>query len=241
MSNEAITTAGSCQAAGVPGLSWKKRIAYGCGDTACNVVFGMTSALLTLFYTDYAGIPIATVGLVMLISRIFDGTSDLVMGVIVSKTKSKWGKARPWILWMAVPYVICAVAMFTIPQTSTSLQFWYILITYNLCTTICYTAINVPYGTLSTLMTRSSHEAGPVIHCPYDNGTARQAYRRNTDNADRKTVRRHPVSLGESNDDVVHSCIFLLLICFRHCEEDVVINAAENHQKCLSEKTSGHC
>ena len=59
---------------------------------------------------------------------------------------------------MAVPYVLCAIAMFTVPQTNSTIQFWYIFVTYNLCTTVCYTAINVPYGTLSTMMTRSSHE-----------------------------------------------------------------------------------
>ncbi len=139
-------------------LTWRNRLAYGCGDTACNIVCGMINALLTLFYTDYAGIPIATVGIVMLVSRIFDGTSDAIMAVIVNKTKSRWGKARPWLLWMSIPYVICAIAMFTVPQTSESVQFWYIFVTYNLCTTVCYTAINVPYGTLSTMMTRSSHE-----------------------------------------------------------------------------------
>ena len=80
-----------------PKLTVGTRIAYGFGDTACNIVYGMISALLVLFYTDYAGVSVATVGLVMLISRIFDGTSDAIMGVIVSKTKSKWGKARPWI------------------------------------------------------------------------------------------------------------------------------------------------
>lgn len=134
------------------------RIAYGCGDTACNIVFGMISTLLTLFYTDYAGIPVMTVGLVMLISRVFDGTSDVIMGVIVNHTNTKWGKARPWIIWMAVPYCVAAVALFTVPQTNASLQFWYIFVTYNLCTTVLYTAINVPYRTLSTMMTRSSHE-----------------------------------------------------------------------------------
>lgn len=134
------------------------RVAYGCGDTACNVVFGMISTLLTLFYTDYAGVSVVTVGMVMLISRVFDGTSDIIMGFIVNRTKSKWGKARPWIIWMAVPYCVAAIALFTVPQTSNTLQFWYIFITYNLCTTVLYTAINVPYGTLSTMMTRSSHE-----------------------------------------------------------------------------------
>ena len=80
-------------------LGWGTRIAYGLGDTACNVVFGMITALLTLFYTDYCGIPVVTVGLVMLISRIFDGSSDVIMGIIVSKTKSKWGK-RPSVDFM---------------------------------------------------------------------------------------------------------------------------------------------
>lgn len=140
-------------------LTWKNRLSYGCGDTACNIVMaGMVNSLLTLFYTDYAGVPIATVGLVMLISRFFDGSSDVIMGIIVEKTKSKWGKARPWILWMSIPYVICSIALFTIPQTTSTLQFWYIFITYNLLATVCYTAINVPYGTLSAMMTRSSHE-----------------------------------------------------------------------------------
>ena len=59
-------------------LSWATRIAYGGGDTACNVVFGMIGTVLTLFYTDYVGISIATVGLVMLISRLFDGVSDAI-------------------------------------------------------------------------------------------------------------------------------------------------------------------
>lgn len=140
------------------GLSVGVRVSYGLGDTACNIVFGMISALLTLFYTDYAGVAVATVGLAMLVSRVFDGFSDVIMGVLVSKTKTKWGKARPWILWMAIPYAIFAVSMFCVPQSNNTIQFWYIFITYNLCTTVCYTAINVPYGTLSTMMTRSSHE-----------------------------------------------------------------------------------
>lgn len=76
------------------------RLAYGGGDVACNVVYGMIATLLTLFYTDYAGVSVATVGLVMLISRFFDGGSDVVMGFIVDRTHSKWGQSRPWILWM---------------------------------------------------------------------------------------------------------------------------------------------
>lgn len=140
------------------GLSFITKVAYGCGDAACNVVYGMIATLLTLFYTDYVGVSIATVGLVMLISRVFDGVSDVAMGFVTERVKSKWGKFRPWLLWMAVPYGITAVALFTVPQTNATLQFWYIFVTYNLCTTIVYTAINVPYGALSARMTRSSNE-----------------------------------------------------------------------------------
>jgi len=139
-------------------LSAGTRASYGLGDVSCNVVFGMITTLLTLFYTDYVGVPIATVGVVMLLSRIFDGVSDVIMGVIVSKTKSKWGMARPWILWASLPYCICAVLLFTVPHSTAMVQFIYMIVTYNLCTTVCYTAINVPYGTLSTRMTRISHE-----------------------------------------------------------------------------------
>lgn len=108
--------------AGSQRLSWYTRLAYGCGDTACNIVMaGMVNSLLTLFYTDYANVPIATVGIVMLISRFFDGTSDVVMGFLIERTKSRFGKARPWILWMSVPYVICSIALFAVPQTDESL------------------------------------------------------------------------------------------------------------------------
>ena len=139
-------------------LSWGTRIAYGSGDVACNVVFGMVATVLTLFYTDYAGVSVASVGLVLLISRMFDGVSDVIMGFIVEKTHSKWGKSRPWILWMSVPFAISAVLLFTVPHTTELLQFIYMLVTYNFCTTVCYTAINLPYGSLSTMMTRLSEE-----------------------------------------------------------------------------------
>ena len=139
-------------------LGWGTRVAYGCGDTACNVVFGMISTLLTLFYTDYVGISAATVGLVMLLSRMFDGVSDAVMGIIVEKTNSRWGKSRPWLLWMCVPYAVSAVLLFTVPHTKALLQFLYMFVTYNFCTTVCYTAINLPYSSLSAMMTRISSE-----------------------------------------------------------------------------------
>ena len=72
-------------------LSWLTRIAYGLGDTAQNIGWGAMS-ILTFFYTDYAGIDPAMVGLVLLISRSFDGFSDVIMGISVERTSSNWGK-----------------------------------------------------------------------------------------------------------------------------------------------------
>ena len=132
-------------------------IAYGSGDMACNVVYGMATSLITMFYTDYVGVAAASVAVIMLWSRIFDGFSDVVMGFIVSHTKSKWGQARCWVLWMAIPYGIGGILLFTVPQTNASIQFWYIFLTYNLATTVFYTMLNVPYGTLAALMTRDAH------------------------------------------------------------------------------------
>ena len=139
-------------------IKWSTRFAYGCGDTACNVVFGMISTLLTLFYTDYVGINPATIGLIMLISRMFDGVSDAIMGLLVERTKSKWGKSRPWILWMSLPFAVAAVLLFAVPHSTAMVQAVYIFVTYNLINTVCYTAINLPYSSLSAMMTRISSE-----------------------------------------------------------------------------------
>ena len=139
-------------------ITFGTRVAYGCGDTACNIVYGMISTLLTLFYTDYAGVSPITIGMVMLISRVFDGSSDRIMGFLVDRTKSRWGKSRPWLLWMTVPYAIAAILMFTVPHTTEFVKGIYIFVTYNLTTTVIYTAINVPYGSLSTMMTRDSYQ-----------------------------------------------------------------------------------
>lgn len=220
-------------------LSWLTRMAYGCGDTACNIVYGMIGTLLTLFYTDYVGIAAATVGLVMLLSRVFDGVSDIIMGFIVEKTNSKWGKSRPWILWMSVPYAVSAVLLFTVPHTEGMLQFLYIFITYNFCTTVCYTAINLPYGSLSALMTRSSEERGMLSivrmgMSPFGRILA--------------VTCTMPLVKLFGNDQMAWVkamglwaavALVLLLICFKNCEETVKIEAREKQAKIPAKRALG--
>lgn len=131
-----------------------EKIAYGMGDVACNVVFALTSGLVTYFYTNVIGISAALVGTILLLSRIFDGISDLVIAQLMDKVNSKHGKARAWILWMSIPYGLTAIALFAVPATATTaVQAIYIFVTYNLCTTVVYTALNLPYASMAPMMT----------------------------------------------------------------------------------------
>ena len=83
-----------------------ERFSYGCGDFGCNIIYTAMSAFLVFYYTDYAGVNALAVGTIMMVSRIFDGISDIIMGVIVDRTKSRFGKARSWILRMCIPFAI---------------------------------------------------------------------------------------------------------------------------------------
>ncbi|WP_302488847.1 MFS transporter [uncultured Mitsuokella sp.] len=211
-------------------LSWLTRIAYGLGDTAQNVVWG-AMGILTFFYTDYAGIDPAMVGLVMLISRCFDGFSDVIMGFIVERTNSKWGKSRPWILWMSVPFAISIVLIYTVPHGSSAMQFAYLFVTYNLCTTVCYTALNLPYGSLSAMMTRSSKERDMLsitrmCLSPWGRILSVSATLPLV-----KMFGDNQMAWVEVMSVWAVVALFLLLFCFSKCKETVVIQAREKVAK----------
>lgn len=142
-------------------LPLKEKLSYAVGDTAQNIVFAICTSVLAFFYTDYIGVSAGVVGTIILVSRFFDGASDLVMGVICDKTKSRHGKARPWVLWMTLPFALSTVALFLIPaHASNWIKAVYIFVTYNLVTTVVYTAINLPYSAMAAMMTRNQHERG---------------------------------------------------------------------------------
>lgn len=141
------------------GLSILERISYGCGDAGCNIIYTAMTGFLLLYYTDYAGVNAAAVGVIMLISRVFDGISDLIMGNIVDRTHSKFGKARPWILRMCIPFALAGILLFSVPTSwAPNAKLVYVFITYNLVSTVIYTAINVPYSALNALMTQDPYE-----------------------------------------------------------------------------------
>ncbi|MCE0498738.1 MAG: MFS transporter [Methylacidiphilales bacterium] len=133
-------------------LSFLEKFGYGLGDAACNFVWGTMTSFLLFFYTDIFGIPAAAIGTLFLFARVSDGFVDLVVGAAADRTRTRWGKFRPYLVWFCIPIAAVFVATFTTPAFSVEGKIIYAWITYNLLM-IMYTAINVPYGALSGVMT----------------------------------------------------------------------------------------
>ncbi len=135
-------------------LTMGEKVSYGLGDCAANVAVAMCSTFLTAYYTDTVGVAAAAVGTMMLVSRVFDGITDILMGAIVDKTNTKWGKARPWILWTAPFMALALILLFNVPTgLSDSGKLIYIYLTYIFQSCIVYTANNLPYNSLLSRMT----------------------------------------------------------------------------------------
>ena len=139
-----------------------EKLAYCFGDPALTLMYTMTSTLLIYFYTNVVGISAGAVGMIMLVSRIFDGFSDVAMGTIIDRTHSKYGKARIWILRLALPYAIAAVLLFTMPNFGDMGKIFYAFVTYNLMNTVVYTAISQPFHALGSLMTRDRRDRDTI-------------------------------------------------------------------------------
>lgn len=139
-----------------------EKLAYCFGDPALTLMYTMTTTLLIYFYTNVVGISVGAVGMIMLISRVFDGFSDVAMGTIIDRTHSKYGKARIWILRLALPYAIAAILLFTMPNMGDMAKIIYAFVTYNLMNTVVYTAISQPFHALGSLMSRDQRERDTI-------------------------------------------------------------------------------
>lgn len=142
-------------------ISIKEKIGYALGDGAANIAWRGVATFLFIFYTDVFGLNPAAVGLLFLVARFSDGISDVAMGVIGDRTKSKYGKFRPWILWTALPLGVILSLLFTAPDFSNSGKIVYAYATYILFTLI-YTANNIPYGALMAVMTGDDKERASI-------------------------------------------------------------------------------
>jgi glycoside/pentoside/hexuronide:cation symporter, GPH family len=134
-----------------------ERLSYGVGQFAEQMVFNPATSFIVFFYTDVAGIAAATAGAILLFSRILD-VFNPVMGFVVDRTRTRYGKARPWLLWLAVPYGISAVLMFTAPALGPTGKIIYAFLTYNLALTFMFTALDIPYTAMLPLISSDQHQ-----------------------------------------------------------------------------------
>ena len=133
-------------------LSTREKIGYGLGDAGGPCISDLISGFLLFFYTDVFGLSPAIVGAMFFTLRIFDAVSDPVMGVIADRTRSRWGRFRPWQLWTAVPLGVIGILTFTVPDMSANMKIAWAFGTYFLLS-IGYTANNVPYCALINAIT----------------------------------------------------------------------------------------
>ncbi|MET0410311.1 MAG: MFS transporter [Polyangiaceae bacterium] len=136
-------------------LSLREYVGYAVGDTASNLFFTTFNVFLTYYYVDVWGLAAVAVAQMMLIVRFTDAVADPVMGMIADRTETRWGKFRPYILWMAIPYGVAGYLIFANPTLGPSGKLLYAYATYTLML-FAYTGINVPYSSLLGVLSPSS-------------------------------------------------------------------------------------
>jgi glycoside/pentoside/hexuronide:cation symporter, GPH family len=138
-------------------LKIRERLAYGLGDVGGNLVFAPISAFILFYFTDIAGIGAAIAGTLLLFGRILDGTLDLIVGTLIDRTSTRWGKARPWILFSTPVLLVSFALLFNVPAgLSTTGKEVYAFVFYFLCLGIGFVGSNLAYHTLLSVITSSS-------------------------------------------------------------------------------------
>jgi GPH family glycoside/pentoside/hexuronide:cation symporter len=140
---------------GRDGLSLREYVGYALGDTASNMFFQTFNIFLTYYYVDVWGLLPAAIATMMFAVRLWDALSEPIMGMIADRTRTRWGKFRPYLLWMAVPYGICGYLVFANPALGPSGRLVYAYVSYTLMLVV-YTSINVPYSSLLGVISPSS-------------------------------------------------------------------------------------
>ena len=128
-------------------IKFKEKIGYGFGDMASSMFWKLFGSYLMIFYTDVFGLSATVVGTMFLVTRIWDSAFDPIVGVIADRTHSRWGKFRPYLLYLAVPFAIIGVLTFMTPDLEDMGKVIYAYFTYSLMMMV-YSAINVPYASL---------------------------------------------------------------------------------------------
>jgi GPH family glycoside/pentoside/hexuronide:cation symporter len=138
-------------------LSVVEKVGFGLGDAASNLLYQAWGVFLAKFYTDVFGISAGHAATLFIITRIWDTVNDPMMGMVCDRTNTRWGKFRPYLLWIGVPYGALIYAMFITPDWGPNAKIVYAYVTYILAT-MAYTAINIPYSSLMAVITPNPKE-----------------------------------------------------------------------------------
>ncbi len=138
-------------------LRLREKIGYGLGDMASNFYQGFFGIFLLIYYVDVYGISPAAAGTMFLVTRLVDAVTDPAMGLIADRTQTRWGKYRPYLLWMAVPYALLGYLLFLGPDLGETGKIVFAYVSYSLVM-LAYTAINVPYSALLAVIHPQSKE-----------------------------------------------------------------------------------
>ncbi len=138
-----------------------EKVGYGLGDTASNLFWKTFEFFLVYFYTDVFGISAKSAGTLMLVTRIWDAINDPLVGYLADRTRTSWGRFRPYLVWMSVPFAITGVLTFYTPDLEPTGKLIYAYITYT-AVMMAYTAINIPYGALMGVISSNSIERTSV-------------------------------------------------------------------------------
>ena len=138
-------------------LRFREKFSYGFGNLASCLYWQTFMVYLTIFYTDVFGIGAAAAGSMIGLSRSMDAFFDPVMGMLADRTKTRWGKFRPFLLWFCVPMAAMGVLTFTVPSLGASGKLVWAYVTYN-ALMLLYTAINIPYIALLGVISPNPNE-----------------------------------------------------------------------------------
>ncbi len=134
-------------------------VGYGSGDVAGNVVYAFLSSFVMIYLTNTVGLNAGIVGTIIAVSKIFDGITDVFFGTMIDKTRSKMGKARPWMFWGFFGCALTLFGVFAIPaDIGQKAQYAWFFIAYTLLNAVFYTANNIAYSALTALVTKNSRE-----------------------------------------------------------------------------------
>lgn len=140
-------------------LKWYNKVGYGSGDMAGNVVYSFLSSFIMIYLTNIVGLNAGIVGTLIAVSKLFDGVTDIFFGAMIDKTKSRLGKARPWMLYAYIGCAVTLIANFAIPTNMGKFaQYAWFFIAYTLLNAVFFTANNIAYAALVALVTKNSKE-----------------------------------------------------------------------------------